>query len=93
MPADVWVHGAAGCCQDIYTHSKTIRVLFVGAAEAVTALCCAAPAQECQASLQAAQQSTADRDEALGALADELVEVNAGLEEAEAARQQANEQV
>jgi chromosome segregation ATPase len=49
--------------------------------------------QECQASLQAAQQSTSDRDQALDALADELVEVNTGLEEAEAARQQAEEQV
>jgi hypothetical protein len=49
--------------------------------------------QESQALLQAAQQGMSDRDEALDALADELVEVNTGLEEAEAARQQAEQQV
>lgn len=54
---------------------------------------CALGVQEGQAALQAAQQGSADRDEALDALADELVEVNAGLEEAEATRQQAEEQV
>jgi hypothetical protein len=59
----------------------------------VVALKHAAAVQEGQALLQAAQQGTSDRDAALDALADELVEVNTGLEEAEAARQQAEQQV
>jgi hypothetical protein len=49
--------------------------------------------QEGQSLLQCVHQGTSDRDEALDALADELVEVNTGLEEAEAARQQAEQQV
>jgi hypothetical protein len=56
-------------------------------------VCHAADVQESQASLQSTQQGCSDRDQALDALADELVEVNAGLEEAESARQQAEEQV
>lgn len=49
--------------------------------------------QECQASLQSAQQGVADRDQALDGLADELVAVSTAQEELAAARQQAEEQV